>query len=63
MSDDQNYVQEVKRVSPETETRFTFPSQDELANNRIEARKTMRQSSQFKWAMFITELQVYRRRA
>ena len=63
MTEDQNNTQQVKLVSPESETGFTFPSQSQLANNRIEARKTMRQSSQFRWAMFITELQVYRRRA
>jgi hypothetical protein len=63
MSKDENNTQTVKRVSSESETRFTFPSQDELADDRVNARNTMRRSTQFRWAMFITALQRFRRSA
>ena len=63
MSDDQNYAQQVKRASAQSETRFGFPSPEELATDRLSARATMRQTTQFRWAMFITSLQRYRRAA
>jgi len=63
MSKTENNSQKVKRVSAQSETRFTFPSQDELADDRVIARKTMRRSTQFRWAMFITALQRFRRSA
>ena len=63
MSDDQNYAQQVKRASTKSETRFGFPSPEELGKERIEAREVMRKSTTFRWAKFITAQQVFRRSA
>ena len=52
MSDDQNYAQQVKRASAQSETRFGFPSPEELGKERIEAREVMKKSTIFRWAKF-----------
>jgi len=62
MSDDQKYAQEVKRVSPKTETRFTFPSRDELILARQKTRATLEYAVQYRWAKFIAAQQIYRRK-
>ena len=62
MYDDQKYAQTVKRVSPKTETRFTFPSRDELILARQKSRATLEYTVQYRWAKFIAAQQVYRRK-
>jgi hypothetical protein len=62
MSKDENNSQNKKRVSAQTETRFTFPSSDELIAARQAARNTMEYTVQYRWAKFVAAQQVYRRK-
>jgi len=53
----------VKEVISKSETRFGFPSPEELAEQRLEAREAMRKTVVFRWAKFIASQQAFRRSA
>ena len=61
MSKDENNSQNEKRVSAQSETRFGFPSPEELGEQRLEAREVMKKSTVFRWAKFAAAQQEFRR--
>lgn len=63
MSKNENNTQNEKRVSARSETRFGFPSPEELGEQRAEARAVMKKSTVFRWAKFSTAQQLFRRAA
>lgn len=56
-------IDDAKRVSPESETRNTFPTRDELAAMREKGKKVIRTTAEFRWAKFIVAQQKFRRAA
>lgn len=51
----------MKDVTQKSETRFGFPSPEELGEQRREAREVMRKSTVFRWAKFVAAQQELRR--
>tara|TARA_R110000851_G_scaffold61254_2_gene140758 strand:+ start:32 stop:583 length:552 start_codon:yes stop_codon:yes gene_type:complete len=62
MSKEKNNSQNEKRVSAQSETRFTFPTPDELILARQNARTTLEYTVQYRWAKFVAAQQVFRRK-
>jgi len=53
----------MKEVISKSETRFGFPSPEELTEQRLEAREAMRKTVVFRWAKFAAAQQAVRRSA
>lgn len=53
----------MKQVISKSETRFGFPSPDELGEQRLEAREVMHKTVVFRWAKFVAAQQAFRRNA
>lgn len=53
----------MKDVISKSETRFGFPSPEELAEQRLQARDVMRKTAVFRWAKFVAAQQAFRRNA
>lgn len=63
MSENENNTQAEKRVLARSETRFGFPSPEELGEQRLEAREVMKKSTVFRWAKFVAAQEAFRRTA